>query len=414
MILFIKQKIYQILKEAEKYTKTDLIYLARGGFWLTLTQGISSFSAFLLAIAFANFLPPETFGAYKYILSFASILLIPSLPEINTALTQSVARGFEGSFFSALKIRIKWGFLSSFLSLLLSFYYFFRGNFLLGGGFLIATIFLPFFESLGTYQALLLGRKDFFHSAKYNIFSQLGHFLILILSLLISKNLFFILLAYFISLTTLRLFFLKKVLKKYPPNRQLDPETISYGKHLTLMSILGNVAKYLDKLLIFHYLGAKELAIYTFATSPLNHLASFLNNLKVLTFPKFANGEKEKIKSGLRKRLIFLILFLGGIILIYFLLAPYLYRLFFPKYPEAIFYTKIFAFSLIGIIGGLFNNFLRAQKEIKKLYQLSFFAPLYNIAGMFLAVQFGLEGIVIGKVILEIINLIYLARLIRI
>ena len=74
MIKKIKEKIYNLLRWSEKYTKTDMVYLAHGGFWLSFGQIISSLSSFLLAIAFANLLPKETYGNYKYILSIASIL----------------------------------------------------------------------------------------------------------------------------------------------------------------------------------------------------------------------------------------------------------------------------------------------------------------------------------------------------
>ena len=69
MINFIKEKIYKLLRKSEKWTHTDMIYLAKGGFWLTLGQIISSVSSFALAVAFANFLPKEVYGNYKYIIS---------------------------------------------------------------------------------------------------------------------------------------------------------------------------------------------------------------------------------------------------------------------------------------------------------------------------------------------------------
>jgi len=61
----LKDKIYRLLRRSEKYFKTDMVYLAHGGFWLTLGQIISSAASFLLAIAFANLLPKETYGTYK-------------------------------------------------------------------------------------------------------------------------------------------------------------------------------------------------------------------------------------------------------------------------------------------------------------------------------------------------------------
>ena len=92
MIGKIKTKIYKLLRWSEKYTKTDMVYLAKGASWLTSGQIISSFAIVLLAIAFANLIPRETYGTYKYVISVVGALSIFTLPGINTAVVQAVAR----------------------------------------------------------------------------------------------------------------------------------------------------------------------------------------------------------------------------------------------------------------------------------------------------------------------------------
>ncbi len=148
MIEKTKIAVYKLLKKSEKWTKTDMIYLAKGGFWLTLGQGVSSVSSFLLAIAFANLLPKETYGTYKYIMSIVSLLAIPTLAGMNTAIIQAVARGYEGSVMPAFKTKVKWGLLGGLASLILTGYYYFQGNNTLAISFLITAVFVPFMDSL--------------------------------------------------------------------------------------------------------------------------------------------------------------------------------------------------------------------------------------------------------------------------
>jgi O-antigen/teichoic acid export membrane protein len=194
------------LRWSEKYFKTDMVYLARGGFWLTLGQTISSLSSFLLVVAFANLLPKETYGTYKYVLSIAGILAISTLSGMSTAIIQAVARGYEGSLVPALKTKIRWGLLGGLAGLILAGYYFYQGNITLTVSFLISAVFLPFMDSFGIYDAFLQGRKLFDISAKYGIISQIIAVIILITTLFFTKNLFFILFVYFLDFTSFFLF----------------------------------------------------------------------------------------------------------------------------------------------------------------------------------------------------------------
>ena len=102
-------KIYKILRYSEKYTKTDMVYLAKGEFWLVSGQIISSAATFLLAIAFANLLPKETYGIYKYVLSIFGLLAISTLRGVEAALSQAVAKNYDGDFLVILKTKMKYG-----------------------------------------------------------------------------------------------------------------------------------------------------------------------------------------------------------------------------------------------------------------------------------------------------------------
>ena len=163
----LKNGVFNSLKWLERYTKTDMIYLARGGFWLGISQFISTLSAFLTSIAFANLLAPDVFGIYKYILSINALLLITTLSGMDSAVTQSVARGFDNTLRIGVKTKMKWGLIGSVISFGLSLYYFLQGNMALTIGFGITGIFVPFSESFDMYNSLLWGKKLFDTQTKY-------------------------------------------------------------------------------------------------------------------------------------------------------------------------------------------------------------------------------------------------------
>jgi len=406
----IKKIIYKLLKKSEKWTKTDMIYLAKGGFWLTLGQGFSSLSAFLLAIAFANLLPKEVYGNYKYILSIAGILAIPTLSGMNTAIVQAVARGYEGSVIPALKTKIKWGLLGGISSLALALYYFLNDNTTLTISFLIISIFIPFMDSLSIYSSYLNGKKDFKNLSKYNIITTIISILIMLTVIFFSKNIFLIIASYFASNTILRLIFFKLTFNKNILNDKKDKNTISYGKHLSLMNVLNTVSFYLDKLLIFHFLGATELAVYSIAIAPSEQIKGLIKNVNILALPKFSSHKFGEIKKNLNSKIIKMIITLFIISATFIIFAPLLYKIFFPQYLEAVNLSRLFSISLIlfGPIIILLSFFQSKEKKMI-LYQYNIIKPIIKIVLLAILVNFfGLIGVITATIISYLLELLFL------
>lgn len=407
--------LYKILRKSEKYTKTDMIYLAKGGFWLTLSQLISVGSAFLLAIAFANLLPKETYGQYKYIISIFSILTLTTLNGIDTSVTRAVAKGYEGSLIPALKTKFKWGLIGALAGLIISGYYFYSGNYQLTIAFAIAAIFVPFMDSFGLYQAYFNGKKWFDKLTKYTSTVKIVSAITIFLAIYFTDNLFLTLIAFFFPMIALRIFFLLHIKKKYPPNKEFDPQTVKYGKHLSFIGILGVIAMQIDKVLVFHYLGASELAIYSFAISPLEQMKSLVKPITTLATPKFATSTKTEIKKTLIKKIANLGLLLAIISLIYILLAPYIFQLIFPKYMESVPYSQIFAISFMTLPLLTITTAFEAQKMIKEIYSFRIATALFQIIITFTGVFFfGLFGIVWARVITRFFNLFLSITLLKI
>jgi len=407
----IKKIIYKLLKKSEKWTKTDMIYLAKGGFWLTLGQGFSSLSAFLLAIAFANLLPKEVYGNYKYILSIAGILAIPTLSGINTSIVQAVSRGYEGSVMPALKTKIKWGLLGAIASLALAFYYFLNDNTTLTISFLIIAIFVPFMDSLTIYSSYLNGKKDFKSLSKYNILTTIISVLIMLAVIFFSKNIFLIIASYFASNTMLRLIFFKLTFNKNILNKKKDANTISYGKHLSLMSTLNVISLYFDKLLIFHFLGATELAIYSIAVAPTEQIKGLIKNINILALPKFSSNGFSNTNRALKTKLIKMSILLSLLSLSFIVIAPWLYKIFFSQYLEAVLFSQIFSITLIftgPII--ILISFFQSKEKKKILYQYNIIKPIVKIILLFVFIKYlDLMGIIIATIISYIFELIFLS-----
>jgi len=394
-----KNLIYSLLKKSERYTQTDMIYLAKGGFWLTLGQIISTAASLLLTIAFANLLEPVTYGNYKYVLSLVGVLGIFALTGIGTAITQAVARGLEGSFYTGFKTKLKWGLLGSLVAIGGAIYYWIKGNYLLPIPLLISAIFLPLMLASQIYGSFLVGKKLFNIQVKYNTFSQVVSAGTLVATLFFTKNLFWLIAIYFVSHTFLNYFFYLSTKSKFKPNKREDPQTLSYGKHLSLMGIISTIAEYLDKILLFTLVGSTQLAIYSFAILIPDQIKSLMKqNVGTLAFPKLSIKPRKEIKLNIMQKFWKLFFLTGIIAIIYITIAPFLYKIFFSQYLDSIPYSQLFALSFVAVPITLLSTIFRAQMMKKELYLIRIVPIVRIILLLLLAPIYGIWGVIIGQI----------------
>ena len=134
-----------LIRTLERITRTDFRYLFRGLFWFGVQHVLLAGGALASAVVFANFLPKETYGVYRYVLSIFAILTISNITRIDDSLAISVAKGFEGDFLRVLKVRMRWGLLGAAAGIALAAYWFLNNNLLLARLSPIISVFFPFF-----------------------------------------------------------------------------------------------------------------------------------------------------------------------------------------------------------------------------------------------------------------------------
>ncbi len=196
----IKERGISWLQWLGERTKIDMIYLARGSFWSTMSQIVVSLSSLGLAIAFAHFVSKEAYGQYKYILSIASILGTFTLSGLGLATVQSVSRGFEGTLKYAFWQNIKWSILFFLGAMGTSIYYFTHANFTLGLSLLVIGCLWPFFTSTNFYSSYLTAKKDFRRNAIYfDIIGNLFPYVCLFLTMVITSNPLWLVITYVVS-----------------------------------------------------------------------------------------------------------------------------------------------------------------------------------------------------------------------
>ncbi|PLX21777.1 hypothetical protein C0584_01590 [Candidatus Parcubacteria bacterium] len=414
MIDYFKKYIIVFLKWTEKWTNTDMVYLANGGFWLTIEKFFSVSSSFLIAIVFANYLSPEIYGTYRYSLSVITILMISTLSGIDTSVTRTVAQGNEMVVKKAITEKAKWGVLGSIISLFLSFYYFTQNDITLSVIFLISVVFVPFLNNLDLWAAYLFGKKNFQTIAKYKIFGNFLNFFPLLIATVFTKNIYIILSTFLVFGVLSKIILIRLTLKNFPPNKNKDESFIKYGKHLSLMGVLSTISFNIDKILIFNLLGPVQLAIYSFATRPISEITSFLGNFSNIFLPKLSQRKMDDLKKTLLVKSLKFSIVLIPIIVLYYLSSPLIFRILFHQYEDAVIYSQLFAISLIFFPKVLFGQALIAHAETKKLYFLQTLVPVFRISALFfLTTFFGLMGTILSFILTDIFHIAVLIIIYR-
>ncbi|OHA99043.1 MAG: hypothetical protein A3G99_01360 [Candidatus Zambryskibacteria bacterium RIFCSPLOWO2_12_FULL_39_23] len=400
----LKNKGINGLRYLERYTKTDMVYLVKGGFWSIFSQIIVTVSTLLLAMAFAYFISKETYGQYKFILSLANILGVFTLTGLGTAVMKSVTGGFEGTLNDIFWKNIKWSVLFFLVILGISIYYFVNENISLAISILVVGSFSPFIASTNLYNSFLVAKKDFKRSSIY--FNLIGNvfpaFCLFITMLITNKPIWFVA-VYFTSNTLIGLILYLRVLKIYKPNDKVDSGALGYSKHLSIINILGTIVDNIDQVLVFHYIGPAQLAIYNFAIAIPNQIKGPMKGLASLIFPKFAERSDKEIRHGMKNK--YFLLFISSIVIIitYIVLAPYIFHILFPKYTDSIFYSQIFVFYFLGMISSPAEVYLIIRERIKEQYIGTILGTIIQIVLLFVGILYwGLIGLVLARVITKI------------
>lgn len=410
-----KQKILTILKWSEKYTKTDMVYLASGTFWGNLNAIIVTGLSFSASVLFARYFSKEEYGMYQFTLSIASLIGATTLSGMNSAVTRAVARGHEGELKHSVKYQLIAGIIPFIIGLGIAGWYLLHGNTALAIAFSCIALFLPLNNAFNTWLAYLGGKKIFRIGAYYGMANNTVNYTAILLTIYFARNFLWVIVAnYTIAFISCFIIY-KLVLRKFPPNEERDLETIPYGVHLSFMGILGTFASQLDSLLVFHFIGPAALAVYSFATLLPEKLAGILKFIPNLALPKLATLNELQVRHVIFKKLWMVIILISVTAIAYASVAPLIFTTFFPKYTESIQLTQLYSLSFFSIVVLMVQTILVSQRKTKELYAVNVTIPIVRALLMIvLMYYYGIWGLLWAQILINFISfgfqLILLAR----
>ncbi len=402
----LKNRLHRLLRWSEKYTKTDMVYLARGGFWMNLNYFVVSLLSFGLSVLFARFLTKETYGTYQIILSFGSILGALTLTGMNSAITNAVARGNEGVLKESIPVQLKYNTVALIAAASVALYYVTHGNTSLAFGILIVGLLTPIFNTFNSYTAYVGGKKDFEGGFLFSMGLNIPYVLFMALGLLFIQNPVLLVLLNLGTNTLATVILYMIALRKYRPGDKSDPSAISYGKHLSLASFFGTVVGHIDNILVFHYAGAAALATYAFASTMPERLINVVQSVTVMAYPNLANRSRHELRQTIFAKSFRLAILTLFMVVLYVLIAPFVFKFFFPKYLDSILYSQGYAFAfLFSLLPLMPFTALAAMRATKEIYIYNILNPIVTVLTMVsMIIYFGIWGLIAARGIAGIVN----------
>ncbi|RJQ14862.1 hypothetical protein C4553_00175 [Candidatus Parcubacteria bacterium] len=368
----VKRWLKEKLIDAQRYTGMDNIYLAKGGFWTTLRFTIGIIAAIGTGIAFGNLLPKETYGIYNYLLSLAGSLGFLTLTGMGTSVIRAVALGRDSVVPYSIKLQLRYNLFTVVAIGGIAAYYAIKGNAIFAISLGLLAIAVPISAVYHTYESVFIGKKRFDLLSLVGGISSFVAAVITIIALFYTKNIITIISIY--SLVNLvpniiAYLYTKKFLTKGEPDQESISELKRTGFHITAVGIIGALAQYLDKIVLFQAAGPVSLAIYGFAIAGPERLKGLAKNWASISLPRLTEKNIGEIRSVFYRRIAFSLLV--GVILAlgYIILSPLLFNLLLPQYLEAVIYSQVYALGLIVVPASIFiGNVFYGQNMLRALY----------------------------------------------
>ena len=402
-----QQQLLQLLRWSERYTKTDMVYLAYGGFWTMLGYAIQVLGGIIITVALANLIPRETYGTYQFVISTASILGVFTLTGMGTAINRAVSQGKPGAFRSGVRTKLKWSLGIIVASGAVASYYFYQGNDTLGYAFLIAGAATPLIDSFRMYNYFLNGQRRFKEAAVLGSIRKLLPIVAILTSLTLTNNVLILLATHFVSNALSFLLMYGVVIYRHHPPIDADADAVGFSKHLSIIALFSRAASHADKILIWHFLGAAAVAVFTVAQLATRYSGSFLNTLSGIALPKLATRDLSTLQQTLPRKVLLFSAVMALAAVLYILLAPFVFALLFPEYPESVLLSQVLALTLLFIPRSLYTKALTAHACTRELYLLGIINPASKLTLLAILLPlYGLWGAVYAFIISGAIEMV--------
>lgn len=397
----LRNSLRQLAHTGNAWLKVDTAYILRGGFWSTVSFVVGTAASLATMVTFGNLISKDAYGTYNYLISLASSLGFLTLSGVTYGIVHAITKGDENVIPYAIRLQLRYGLLSTLIIGSVGVYYGAKGNMVFAAALILLAFIIPISNAYHSFEPILNGQKRF---ATLSIITSLTAIIsagATVITLYLTNSVL-ILICVYSTLSVLpnafAYWYASRKLDKSSPSQEAIGRLRNTTFHITGAGMIGTIAQYIDKIILFQFAGPVALAVYGFAVAGPDRAKGFIKNWISIVLPRLSIRTIDEISAVLYLRILILTALGAAIAFICILAAPLLFHIFLPKYLEAIRYAQVYSLGLIFVpatiyIGNIFagQNMLRSiyihnlTSHLTKIILFPIFVSLWQIWGLIYA-----------------------------
>ncbi|MBN2289121.1 MAG: oligosaccharide flippase family protein [Candidatus Glassbacteria bacterium] len=320
-------------------------------FILMLTaQGLLALLSYILNLILTRYLPMEEYGQLRYVISITSILIFLTNPGLSSAVFKCVVEGYHRFVARAYRLTLKYSLWGSLILFLLSLYFFgWKKDPQTAWLTALGAVFFPAMF-LDRWIMVYLAKGLFARARTLETAVKLASIVLAGCAAFFTGKVITVMICMFLAHLVLNPLFAARSLKLLEPTEEdsaRDRKYVSYSTRLTLYTLLPNMAKHLDKILIASFLDFKALSLYYIATIvPLYFQSGLKSGINVPVQNWVSQGKTEALKKFSRNQWIVLGLSVLTSAALY-IAMPLIISLFGNAYQDSAQFAQILCLSFI-------------------------------------------------------------------
>ncbi|HUJ09748.1 MAG TPA: oligosaccharide flippase family protein [Verrucomicrobiae bacterium] len=354
-------------------TSDTVRYFIGKGAYLMPLNFLGQALGFVSAILYAHFLSPAQYGRYSYVYSTVGVLSFLSLPGIATAITQAAAQDFDGFFSRGTRVRLRFSLVGCIAIVAIGFACWrSKGNEIMIS-FLLAAVLFPFFYAMDSFWSVLSAKKQFERLATFRAIQMLCVASMTWTVVVLTQWIPLVFLANFGTTALTNLIFYRWTLRHQIHNDRVRPDSLGYGKRLSVLNVLYSIESRIDNVMLGTFLPFQTLGWFTMADRLDDASTKGLWTItSQMLFPRLAEVNEAEARRRVR---VWGVYFWAGFLvvaLLFWLLAPWVLPIILgSKYQKSIELAKwLVLFAAIGTPAAVFEVYCQARVAEKSLWLL--------------------------------------------